>query len=42
MHEITPYKLLNTKFTIVLNAFLTRAQSFHVNVGVGGWGYSEH
>ena len=46
MHKITPYKLFNTKFTIGLNAFLTRAQTFPVNVGVdrgggGGWGYSE-
>ena len=46
MHTITPYKLFNTKFTIGLNAFLTRAQTFPVNVGVdrgggGGWGYSE-
>ena len=38
MHKITPYKLFNTKLTIELNAFLTRAQSFHVNVGVGGMG----
>ena len=29
------------KFNIGLNAFLTRAQPFHVSVGVGGWGYSE-
>ena len=35
MDKITPYKLFNTKFNIALNAFLTRAQSFHVNVGVG-------
>ena len=35
MHIITPYKLFNMKFTIRLNAFLTRAQPFHVNVGVG-------
>ena len=42
MHKITPYKLFNTKFNIGLNAFLTRAQPFHVNVGMGGgWGYSE-
>ena len=36
MHKITPYKLFNTKFNIGLNAFLTRAQPFHVNVGMGG------
>ena len=36
MHKITPYKLLNTKFIIGLSAFLTRAQAFHVNVGVSG------
>ena len=43
MHKITPYKLFNTKFNIGFNAFLTRAQPFHINVGVGeGWGYSEH
>ena len=36
MHKITPYKLFNTKFNIGLNAFLTRAQPFHVNVGIGG------
>ena len=41
MHKITPYKLFNTKFNIGLNAFLTRAQPFDVNVGLGGWGYSE-
>ena len=41
MHKITPYKLFNSKFTIGLNAFLTRAQPFHVNVVVGVWGYSE-
>ena len=44
MHKITPYKLFNAKFNIGLNAFLTRAQPFHVNVGVSegeGWGYSE-
>ena len=34
-YKITPYKLLNKKFNIELNAFLTRAQPFHVNVGVG-------
>ena len=42
MYTITPYKLFNTKFTIGLNAFLTRAQTFPVNVGwMGGvgWGY---
>ena len=33
MDKITPYKLFNTKFTIGSNAFLTRAQPFHVNVG---------
>ena len=38
MHKITPYKLFNTKFNIGLNAFLTGAQPFHVNVGVGGMG----
>ena len=38
MHKITPYKLFNTKLTIELNAFLTRTQSFHVNVGVRGDG----
>ena len=38
MHKITPYKLFNTKFNIGLNAFLTRAQPFHVNVGVEGMG----
>ena len=38
MHKITPYKLFNTKFTIGLNAFLTRAQPFRVNVGVWGDG----
>ena len=38
MHKITPYKLFNTKFNIGLNAFLTRAQPFDVNVGVGGDG----
>ena len=36
MHKMTPYKLFNTEFNIGLNAFLTRAQPFHVNVGVGG------
>ena len=36
MHKITPYKLFNTKFNIELNAYLTRAQSFHVNVCGGG------
>ena len=36
MHKITPYKLFNTKFNIGLNTFLTRAQHFHVNVGLGG------
>ena len=36
MHNITPYKLFNTNFNIGLNAFLTRAQPFHVNVGMGG------
>ena len=46
MHKITPYKLFNTKFNIGLNAFLTRAQPFDVNVGWGGggagrWEYSE-
>ena len=41
MHKITPYKLFNTKFNISLKAFLTRAQRFYVNLGVGGWGYSE-
>ena len=41
MHKITPCKLFNTKFSIGLNAFLTRAQPFQVNVGVGGWGFSE-
>ena len=41
MHKITPYKLFNTKFAIGLNAFLTRAQPFHVNVGMGEWEYSE-
>ena len=44
MHKITPYKLFNAKFNIGLNAFLARAQPFHVNVGVSrgeGWGYSE-
>ena len=35
MRKITPYKLFNTKFDIGLNAFLTRAQHFHVNVEVG-------
>ena len=35
MHKITPCKLFNTKFTIGLNAFLTRAQPFHVNVTWG-------
>ena len=42
MDKITPYKLINAKFDIGLNAFLTRAQPFHTNVGVGvgGWGYS--
>ena len=38
MHKITPYKLVNTTFTIGLNAFLTRAQPFRVNVGVWGNG----
>ena len=38
MHKITPYKLVNTKFNTSLKAFLTRAQPFHVNVGVGGDG----
>ena len=38
MHNITPYKLFNTKFNIELIAFLTRAQPFHVNVGMGGGG----
>ena len=38
MDKITPYKLFNTKFTIGSNAFLTRAQPFHVNVGVRGDG----
>ena len=38
MHKITPYKLFKTKFNISLKAFLTRAQPFHVNVGVGGHG----
>ena len=38
IHKITPYKLFNTKFNIGLNAFLTRAQPFHVKVGVGGEG----
>ena len=45
MNKITPYKLFNAKFNIGLNAFLKRAQPFHVNVGVGcgggGWGYLE-
>ena len=41
MHKITPYKLFNTKFNISLKAFLARAQRFYVNLGVGGWGYSE-
>ena len=44
MHKVTPYKLFSTKFNIGLNAFLTRAQPFHVNVrigGGGGWGYSK-
>ena len=48
MDKITLYKLFNAKFNIGLNAFLTRAQPFHVNVGVGwggrggeGWRYSE-
>ena len=36
MHKITPYKLFNTKFNIGLNTFLTRAQHFHVHVGLGG------
>ena len=35
MHKITPQKLFNTNFNIGLDAFLTRAQPFHVNVGVG-------
>ena len=38
MDKITLYKLFNAKFNIGLNAFLTRAQPFHVNVGVGEWG----
>ena len=38
MHKITPYKLFNTKFNIGLNTFLTRAQHFHVNVGLGRGG----
>ena len=41
VHKITPYKLFNTKFDIGLNASLTRAQPFDVNVGVGRWGYSQ-
>ena len=32
MHKITPHKLFNTKFNEGLNALLTRAQPFHVNV----------
>ena len=36
MHKITPHKLFKTKFNISLKAFLTRAQPFHVNVGVEG------
>ena len=36
LHKITPYKLFNTEFNIGFNAFLTRAQPFHVNVGVMG------
>ena len=36
VHKITPNKLFNTKFTIDLSGFLTRAQPFHVNVGVSG------
>ena len=36
MHKLTPYKLFNTKFNIGLNAFLTRAQPFDVNVNVFG------
>ena len=35
IHKITPQKLFNTNFNIELDAFLTRAQPFHVNVGVG-------
>ena len=42
MHKITPYKLFNRKLYIGLNALLTRARPFDVNVGVGGMGgYSE-
>ena len=38
MDKITLYKLFNAKFNIGLNVFLTRAQPFHVNVGLGGMG----
>ena len=38
MLKITPNKLFNTKFNIGLNAFLTRARPFDVNVGMGGGG----
>ena len=38
MDKIIPYKLFKAKFNIGLNAFLTRAQPFHVNVGMAGMG----